>query len=271
MKPKYVASGAGLFAFGVLVGWAVTADRAEAKLREAEEDYKKVLRKKDKKIEKVSAQYQVLYDDLPTKDEAIQEIYGDIQGTTASETANRGLLDIQIVEDPETSDDESSVPEGETEEETRTNLQNLIHHYTETPKDVDTFVHRGVQIIEMELDNTPPFVISREKYAWDEEEGDEYSKITITYFPGSRILLDDDQDPIEDVESTVGWRNLNQFGGDSGDPDVVFIRNRRLLVDFEVVREEESELPLHIKYGMPKAEFETNKAAGLIKFRTEDV
>ncbi len=92
----------------------------------------------------------------------------------------------------------------------------------------------------------------------------------MTYFPAHRTLLDDGQEPIEDVNAYVGWKNLNRFGDESGDSDVVFIRNRALLTDFEVVREEDSDLPLHVKYGMTLPEFEVNKASGILKLRPED-
>jgi hypothetical protein len=83
-------------------------------------------------------------------------------------------------------------------------------------------------------------------------------------------LLDDDNDPVDDIAGMIGWRSLSNFGGESGDPDVVFVRNDRLLSDFEVVRDDESELPLHVKYGMSEEEFKTNKAAGTLKLRRED-
>jgi hypothetical protein len=73
------------------------------------------------------------------------------------------------------------------------------------------------------------------------------------------------------VGNTLGWKNLSQFGGESGDPDTVFIRNQRLETDFEVVRDDESPLPLHIQYGMGKEEFKVNKAAGTLRLRDEDL
>lgn len=167
------------------------------------------------------------------------------------------------VEEPEEDDDE--VPD-EPEEVTRANLQSLIDQYTASDSTEESY--KIVQVAG-ELDKAPPFVISREDFAYNEEY-DDYEKITLTYYQNDRIVLDSEEDVLNDVATVVGWRNLSQFGGDSEDPDVVFVRNHRLQTDFEIVREEDSSLPLHVKYGMEKEEFRVNKAAGLLKLRQED-
>ena len=164
---------------------------------------------------------------------------------------------------------EAAFPPGETPEETRSNLQAIIDQYTANPQDRDNFVEHSSA--SLEPDYQPPFVISQEKFAYDEDEGDEYDKLTLTYYPDDRVLLDEDDEVIDDINYTVGWRNLSQFGTDTTDADVVFIRNRRMRTDFEVVRDAESPLPLHVKYGMGKEEFQVNNAAGTLKLRREDL
>lgn len=62
-----------------------------------------------------------------------------------------------------------------------------------------------------------------------------HSQETLTYYEGDRILSDDQDDPVEDVESTVGMRNL-VFGHLSNDENVVYVRNERLTLDFEICR-----------------------------------
>lgn len=243
MKLTLIASGVGLFGLGALVGWAFTADRAEVKMRSNVEDLEELkerLRSKSIRIGELEAELDVV--------------------RNPEEIESGGKIEEVSYDD---------IPQ-ESPEETRENLQKLINTYTSNPDDVDTFVDRARQVVAEGANDVPPFVISRAKYSWDEEEGDEYAKITITYYPTHRVLLDDDQDPVDNVDALVGWRNLNRFGDESEDPDVVFIRNRRLETDFEVVREE-GELPTHVKYGMPRSEFEANKNAGRIRFREEDM
>lgn len=157
----------------------------------------------------------------------------------------------------------------ETVEETRSNLQRLIDQYVPTDDDNEAFVAHAAVTTEV-IDKTPPYVISQALFAYD-EEFEHFDKITLTYYPSARILLDDDQELISDIPAHVGWKNLNRFGDQSEDKDTVFIRNKRLMTDFEVVRETEDDLPLHIRYGMDKETFAATKAAGLLKFRPEDL
>jgi predicted RNase H-like HicB family nuclease len=281
MQYKLIATVAGAISYGALVGWAVTADYYEQKLadskatnnglRDALYEQTQGYRHPDavtaKPFDSETIEFESIIDFPPEDDlrELEDSIVEGLKQESEAEKAPGGVASEQHG----TGDEEDAVvPEGETPEETRSNLQSLIDQYTADEDDVDRFIRHASE--EQKQSNDPPFVISKEKYAWDEEEGDDYDKVTVTYFPNARMVLDDDEDPMEDVARTLGWKNLQRFGDESGDPDVVFIRNRTMMTDFEVVRDEENELPLHVKYGMPREEFETNKAAGLIKFRPED-
>ena len=77
-----------------------------------------------------------------------------------------------------------------------------------------------------------PFIISHEEF----EDGDlEYSQNTLTYYQGDGVLTDEDDKPILDM--TVVIESNLQFGNASGDKNVVYIRNDKLEVDFEVVQD----------------------------------
>jgi len=246
MQRKLFVTALGAFGFGALAGWAVTADIYE------------------KRMKQETAQLDEL---VANKTEHIWALQDRIEYLTRNDEAANGDPNQISTDELIETQGEIELPEDETPEETRTNLQRLIDTYTADPDAQEEFVNMTTQ--STEDDNAPPFVISRATYAWD-EEGEHFDKITLTYYPRDRVLLDDEEDPIKDVVRTVGWRSLSQFGGESEDPDVVFIRNRRMETDFEVIKDEETPLPLHVKYGMEKEEFRANKAAGLIKFRQED-
>lgn len=77
-----------------------------------------------------------------------------------------------------------------------------------------------------------PFVVSFDEFN-ENEEG--HSQVTLTYFDGDDVLIDEKEQPIEDVENTVGMENLQKFGHGSNDSKIVYIRNERLDLDFEVV------------------------------------
>jgi len=244
-KAVYAAFG---FGIGSAFAWAITSDIYERRIRDERKSYDEMIKEKTEHIWSLQDRL-----DNP-RIEDVDTIPGQIQLVDTDE---------EVAEEAPKQDDE--VPAGETVEETRSNLQELINRYTADPEAQEEFA----QMTAVVQENQQPFVISRENYAYD-EEGQYYEKITLKYYPDDRVLLDDEDEPIEDVNSYVGWRNLSRFGDDSGDPSVVFVRNNRLEIDFEVVKEDETPLPLHVKYGMEKEEFRANRAAGLIKLRQED-
>lgn len=77
-----------------------------------------------------------------------------------------------------------------------------------------------------------PQVVSKERYL--ENDGD-YTQVTLTYFAGDRILIDDADQPIEEVDRVVGKHNMERFGHKSGDPRVVYVRNDKLQADYEIM------------------------------------
>lgn len=77
-----------------------------------------------------------------------------------------------------------------------------------------------------------PFILTQREF----EEGEyDYAQNTLTYFEGDDVLTDDRDQPIHNKRPVVGDDNL-QFGEKSNDPNVVYIRNNHLEVDFEVCR-----------------------------------
>lgn len=286
MNTKLLVGGGVTAALGALMGWAVTADFYEKRLRdskEARETYRQLFLKEKRVSDQLMDHNRQLLagstSDLVaiTLDETPKRSSQDILKEAREEALAEGKTDDEDVVDSdsenspgEDSDEKSDSDEpylNETPEETRSNLQSLINKYTADENEIDEFVNSSV--VSIEHSNKPPYVITQADYAWS-EEGDEFDKSTLTYFETFRILVDEDDELIEDIAATVGWRALSRFGDDSGDPDTVFVRNPRLLTDFEVVRELEAQPPLHVRYGMPKVEFGAARAAGLIKLRPED-
>jgi hypothetical protein len=82
-----------------------------------------------------------------------------------------------------------------------------------------------------------PYVIHREEFA----EINGYTGVTLTYYEGDDVLVDEDNRPVENKSVLVGDDNLSRFkfGHGSGDPHLVFIRNDSLHVDIEVIRSEQ--------------------------------
>lgn len=76
-----------------------------------------------------------------------------------------------------------------------------------------------------------PYVISQEEFL---ENDPEHTQTSITYYAGDDILADERDVPIDEVESTVGTDNLSRFGHGSKDKHLVYIRNERTEMDFEI-------------------------------------
>lgn len=295
MQHKNVFVAVGAAAYGALVSWAVTADRYEQKLKDTRKYYNTYniynntnsnsgpwtlsdedLQRFKMGVETHESEVQL---DSGGRIEVIRDQDDTLRTRTLqTEEGKNSASGAEIPRGDETSeadeagvtDDEDSIPPGETEEQTRQRLESIISPYVikdDTEGQIDV---PSVAAI-MEHQDTSPYVISQALFSSDPDEGDLYDKETLTYYPRQRVLLDDDQVPVDDIATTVGWKNLNQFGGESNQADVVYIRNRRLATDYEVEREEEASLPLHVQYHMPKAEFETAKAAGVLRLRPEDM
>lgn len=81
--------------------------------------------------------------------------------------------------------------------------------------------------------NEKPYIISIDEYT---EENTHYDKLTLYFYEDDEVLTEDNEEMIEDVEAIVGNYALNCFGENSGDPEVVYVRNDRLQIDYEVIR-----------------------------------
>lgn len=271
MNLKFIASAAGFVTLGAAWGWAITADRAEEKSRALAEDYLKMdeaLREKTR--ENIDLRY--LVGDLKEENENLHGAIDEHTGFADSEnspgeTSDENVSDPVVEETHVETEEEKLDRENDAERE---NLQQLIAEYIPTPVDIRVIEEENAGPIVPSIKYDPPFVIAQPDYAWG-EEGIDYAKTTLKYYPAQQTLLDEDEDPIDDVDRYVGWRSLNQFGGESGDDDIVYVRNRRLETDFEVVRVTDEDLPLHVQYAMPKIEFQSQRAAGKLKLSEEDM
>lgn len=242
---KLVAAAAGGIGWGSAMTWAVMADK-----------YDNIIKLQNEMITFLKMERPIGH---------VTNVYHNSDGLEVS----------GVLFSPEGEADETNVTEEAAEEplftdeeieEARGNLQDIIDKYTGDPDTVEQFVERSLGAIQ---NPKPPYVISRAQYAYDEDY-DDFDKETLTYLPRFRVLLDDDGELAGDPGDLVNWRCLTRFGDQSEERDTVFVRNERMKTDFEVVRDEERELPLHVKYGMERGEFAAARAAGIVRLRDED-
>jgi hypothetical protein len=80
-------------------------------------------------------------------------------------------------------------------------------------------------------DPDTPYVIEHDEFVLSDN-----STQTLTYFEGDGVLADEQDEHIPDTDGVVGDENLLRFGHGSKDPNVVYVRNESIGVDFEIVR-----------------------------------
>lgn len=85
-----------------------------------------------------------------------------------------------------------------------------------------------------------PYVIHEDEFRQGvfgaDSEDEEHEQSSLTYFAGDDVLSDERDTQITEVDKTVGLENLEKFGHGSTDPSVVFVRNERLKMDYEITR-----------------------------------
>ena len=90
------------------------------------------------------------------------------------------------------------------------------------------FNYSGIEKTKPEEEVPAPYVIAPEEYG--EIEG--YDQITLYYFTCG-TLTDDQNEPVDDVENTVGRDSLTHFG--EYEDDAVHVRNDELKTDYEIL------------------------------------
>lgn len=81
-----------------------------------------------------------------------------------------------------------------------------------------------------------PYLIDTDE--WHENEND-LNQLVLTWWAGDRVLMDERDQPVPEVNDMVGLQNLEAFGRTGGsETHVIYIRNERLGAIFEVILEE---------------------------------
>ena len=80
-----------------------------------------------------------------------------------------------------------------------------------------------------------PYIID-ESFYFAQDAG--YGQETLTWSAGEMLLRDENEQVIMDIARYIGYDALEHFGEGSSDPNSVYVRNDRLMTDYEVVREE---------------------------------
>lgn len=134
----------------------------------------------------------------------------------------------------ETDDDESRIMDITELEEKRAQIREIAKQYNNILEE-----NKYTQVLEKggsNMKDDEPYVISPLKFA---EEDEDYEVVSLTYHADG-ILVDDMGELIEDAESIVGTEFPEHFGEYTEDPDTVYVRNERLMTDYEIQRDLDS-------------------------------
>jgi len=89
------------------------------------------------------------------------------------------------------------------------------------------------QVDEVKADR--PYVISADQFV---ENDQDFEQITITYFSKDDVLADEDGEPIEDIDAVIGDASIGKFGTMGSPDNLVYVRNEKMMIDYEVIRED---------------------------------
>lgn len=78
-----------------------------------------------------------------------------------------------------------------------------------------------------------PYILEHDEFYESENQ-----MVQLTWYEGDEVLADEQGKFINDVDNVVGEDNLLRFGHGSRDPNILYIRNEKMEVDFEVVKNE---------------------------------
>lgn len=138
------------------------------------------------------------------------------------ETAAQALQNYQGIVDVQLPDSETVV------------VDEVVHNVFEGATDVDPEIWD--EIIASRTEDEP-YVVSIDEFL-EAEPG--FNQVTLTYYVGDDVLADERDKVVEKVDYTIGKLNKASFGVMSKDPNVLYVRNHTLELDFEILRSEGS-------------------------------
>ena len=107
---------------------------------------------------------------------------------------------------------------------------------TEVPKSslaqaIDICKKEGydMNVDECGRDMSKPYVIRPEEFG----QFDDYKQVSLSYYEKDKVLTDELDNPIEDVDMTVGLDSLTHFG--QYEDDSVYVRNDERMTDYEIL------------------------------------
>lgn len=156
-----------------------------------------------------------------------------------AKTDHQDYLDSRVADENEEEQESLDlVKEGKTfiEEKLEENIE-IVPQPEPEPEPVSKSVFAGsdeewdYEKEQLNRSSSEPYVIHKDEFYADELN---YSQITLTYYAGDDIMVDDDDSPVYGYHMITGPL---KFGHGSGDPNVVHVRNDKRKAEYEIVRD----------------------------------
>lgn len=209
---------------GAAIGFKVAVKRLEPKyaalaaeeIQEAKEFYAKF-----NKAEKFSTPADAVDELIPEED---QKDLVTAKAANAMKNYSSPATLIEVVEESVKTDDAGMVTE-ERREETTLTTGNVFVNNAPIDKNFD------YEAAAEERSDDYPYPITEEEFFANEHE---FSQLTATWYAGDLILADEEDRTIDDVEGNLGEKNLQMFGFGSKDRHMLYVRNHKRGVEYEV-------------------------------------
>jgi hypothetical protein len=78
-----------------------------------------------------------------------------------------------------------------------------------------------------------PYILHQDEYR-DNQKG--YKQEVLTWWAGDNVLTDEQEQPLSNADELVDLNHMSKFGHGTDDFDVIFIRNDKLQVEYEIGR-----------------------------------
>jgi hypothetical protein len=227
INPKIVGYSLGGFAIGVVIGFAIGYRLNRAKIRA------EVFRESEEEVEKIREMYRDsarVVRDRDVKPE-LDEVIEDRGYIVTEEIVERPTRPPVPVEEPSSS--RPDVPPGP--------IQERIQYGAPPPKvptiKLDTGKSKNADWdFAEELANRTeerPYIIHQDEYQGNETG---YKQEVLTWYAGDNVLTDEQEQPIANADDLVDLNHMSRFGHGTDDFNVVFVRNDRLRVEYEICR-----------------------------------
>ena len=227
LPPKYkglaIASGVALVLGGVLIGGGIGYKIAEKRLKTK---FDQLL---DEEITEAKKRYARLNkrDEFETPEKALNVLHETEAGKALQSYQGGSSEKIRTTKEVKV---ESVSVDAADEGKVEVAKNVFVEQDALTEWDSDDFIYTE----EIKLRSPEkPYILTQDEYMNNESE---YEQSALTYYVGDDVLVDERDEPINESDRIVGDDNLLRFGHGTKDNRIVYVRNDRMKMEWEIIQ-----------------------------------